>query len=169
MEAQLNKEYVFPVLRPKGKYSRVVDMLPRQVRRSPGSHPTNHGRRIRHCKARRGWSARGARTAPASEPTGYTRRKVTAVRHPCSQPAVGHHGFDFANEESFPAIRDLIRYLQERRLGGDPNGKRAADEMSVDIAQGPGAKRPRGRPKGSKNRLGKAPGGGGQAPEAVPA
>ncbi|KAI0295438.1 hypothetical protein BC826DRAFT_874996, partial [Russula brevipes] len=58
------------------------------------------------------------------------------------------------------------QYLQERRLGGDPNGKRAAEEMGIDIAQGPGAKRPRGRPKGSKNRVGKTPGGGGQAPEA---
>lgn len=68
-----------------------------------------------------------------------------------------------------PATRAIIRYLQERRLGADQNPKRAADEMLVDGARGPGAKRPRGRPKGSKNRGGKAPSGGGQAPEAVPA
>lgn len=67
----------------------------------------------------------------------------------------------------------LIRYLQERRLGADQNGKRATDEMVVDSVhgtQGTTTKRPRGRPKGSKNRASKAPsGGGGQAPETVPA
>jgi len=53
----------------------------------------------------------------------------------------------------------------------DQNSKRAIDEMLVDGTngtQGMIAKRPRGRPKGSKNRVGKAPSGGGQAPEAVP-
>lgn len=68
----------------------------------------------------------------------------------------------------------IIRYLHERRLGADQNNKRAADETLVEGAasggsQGTSTKRPRGRPKGSKNRVGKAPGGDGQAAEAVPA
>jgi hypothetical protein len=69
----------------------------------------------------------------------------------------------------------MIRYLHERRLGADQNNKRAADETLVEAtaaaagSQGTSTKRPRGRPKGSKNRVGKAPGGDGQAAEAVPA
>jgi hypothetical protein len=63
-----------------------------------------------------------------------------------------------------------LRYLQERRLGADQNNKRAADETLVEAShQVTSGKRPRGRPKGSKNRAGKAPGGDGQAAEAVPA
>lgn len=73
----------------------------------------------------------------------------------------------------FLCLTRPIRYLQERRLGADQNGKRAPDEMVVDGVhgtQGTTTKRPRGRPKGSKNRASKAPsGGGGPAPEAVPA
>jgi hypothetical protein len=65
-------------------------------------------------------------------------------------------------------IAGSLRYLHERRLGADQNNKRAADETIVEGSQGTSGKRPRGRPKGSKNRVGKAPGGDGQAPEAVP-
>jgi hypothetical protein len=61
------------------------------------------------------------------------------------------------------------RYLQERRLGVEQNNKRPAEEMLLDGTPASSTKRPRGRPKGSKNRAGKVPGGGGQAPEAVPA
>ncbi|KAI0273511.1 hypothetical protein BC834DRAFT_854140 [Gloeopeniophorella convolvens] len=63
------------------------------------------------------------------------------------------------------------QYLQERRLNAEQNSKRAADEILFDGAQAASAKRPRGRPKGSKNRGGKTAGGSahGQAPEAVPA
>jgi hypothetical protein len=52
-----------------------------------------------------------------------------------------------------------IRYLQERRLGTDQNNKRAAEETLGEGSQGACGKRPRGRPKGSKNRVGKTPGG----------
>ncbi len=65
---------------------------------------------------------------------------------------------------SFPRIR----YLQERRLGADQNNKRAADETLGEGAQGTSGKRPRGRPKGSKNRVGKSTDGTGQGPEDVP-
>lgn len=66
-----------------------------------------------------------------------------------------------------------IRYLQERRLGSstdqNQNNKRAAEESVGEGSQGTCGKRPRGRPKGSKNRVGKAPGSaGGHGPELVP-
>ncbi|KAH9001385.1 hypothetical protein EDB92DRAFT_52699 [Lactarius akahatsu] len=61
------------------------------------------------------------------------------------------------------------RYLQERRLGGEQHSKRTADEIVPEGAPASSTKRPRGRPKGSKNRGGKVPSGSGQAPEAVPA
>ena len=51
------------------------------MRRSPGTHTTNNGWRVRHCKAGRGFAPRRARTATASRPAGDARRKVTAVRH----------------------------------------------------------------------------------------
>jgi len=93
------------------------------------------------------------------------KRDVDALRAELGQPPL-------------PSLQATLeeksqQYLQERRLGGvDQNSKRATDEMLVDGTngtQGMIAKRPRGRPKGSKNRVGKAPSGGGQAPEAVPA
>ncbi|KAI0005918.1 hypothetical protein BJV74DRAFT_800803 [Russula compacta] len=89
------------------------------------------------------------------------KRDVDALRAEIGQPPLP--GLQTTLEEKSQ------QYLQERRLGADQNSKRAADEILVDGARGPGAKRPRGRPKGSKNRGGKAPSGGGQAPEAVPA
>ena len=58
------------------------------------------------------------------------------------------------------------RYLQERRLSGEQHSKRTAEEIVPEGAPATSTKRPRGRPKGSKNRGGKVPG---QAPEAVPA
>ncbi|KAI9466092.1 hypothetical protein BJY52DRAFT_1112670 [Lactarius psammicola] len=61
------------------------------------------------------------------------------------------------------------QYLQERRLGGEQHSKRTADEIVPEGAPATSTKRPRGRPKGSKNRGGKVPSGSGQAPEAVPA
>lgn len=61
------------------------------------------------------------------------------------------------------------RYLQERRLGGELHSKRTAEEIVPEGAPATSTKRPRGRPKGSKNRGGKVPGYSGQAPEAVPA
>ena len=81
---------------------------------------------------------------------------------------MGHHSAIFA-DDVLSWLSRTSRYLQERRLGADQNNKRAADETLVEGAQGTGAKRPRGRPKGSKNRVGKALGGDGQAPEAVAA
>jgi len=60
------------------------------------------------------------------------------------------------------------QYLQERRLGGEQHSKRTADEIVPEGAPATSTKRPRGRPKGSKNRGGKVPSSG-QAPEAVPA
>jgi len=61
------------------------------------------------------------------------------------------------------------QYLQERRLGTDQNNKRAVDETLGESAhQGTYGKRPRGRPKGSKNRVGKTPGSSGHGPELVP-
>jgi len=91
------------------------------------------------------------------------KRDVDALRAELGQPPL-------------PSLQATLeeksqQYLQERRLGVDQISKRATDEMLVDGAngtQGMIAKRPRGRPKGSKNRVGKAPSGGGQAPEAVP-
>jgi len=94
------------------------------------------------------------------------KRDVDALRAELGQPPL-------------PSLQATLeeksqQYLQERRLGVDQISKRGTDEMLVDGANGNGtqgmiAKRPRGRPKGSKNRVGKAPSGGGQAPEAVPA
>ncbi|KAI0062365.1 hypothetical protein BV25DRAFT_1885721 [Artomyces pyxidatus] len=53
------------------------------------------------------------------------------------------------------------QYLQERRLSAEQGHKRAADEMLLDGAQAAaGNKRPRGRPKGSKNRKGAPEGAG---------
>ena len=48
-----------------------------------------------------------------------------------------------------------IRYLNERRLSGEPGQKRAAEELLLggeSAGQAAPSKRPRGRPKGSKNR-----------------
>lgn len=59
------------------------------------------------------------------------------------------------------------QYLQERRLGGELHSKRTAEEILPEGAPATSTKRPRGRPKGSKNRGGKVPGSSGQAPEAV--
>jgi hypothetical protein len=74
----------------------------------------------------------------------------------------------FASWLTLTVIGGVIRYLQERRLGTDQNHKRAADESPCEGSQGSCGKRPRGRPKGSKNRVGKTPGSGGHGPELVP-
>lgn len=143
------------------------------MRRAPGAHTTNYGWRVRQCEAGCGRAARRTWTGTASQPAGDARREITTVRP---------FYFDRENPASIFAkrhglllprlTRGPIRYLQERRLGVDPNqnDKRATDEMQVDNVQGTTtAKRPRGRPKGSKNRAGKTPSGSGsQAPEAVP-
>ncbi|KAI9508462.1 hypothetical protein F5148DRAFT_979736 [Russula earlei] len=89
------------------------------------------------------------------------KRDVDALRAELGQPPLP--GLQATLEEKSQ------QYLQERRLSASQNGKRTADEMVVDVAQETSSKRPRGRPKGSKNRVGRAPSGGGQAPEAVPA
>jgi hypothetical protein len=75
-----------------------------------------------------------------------------------------------ADDNLFHGLSPDIRYLQERRLGTDQNNKRAADETLGEGAahQGSCGKRPRGRPKGSKNRVGKTPGSSGHGPELVP-
>ena len=67
-----------------------------------------------------------------------------------------------------PRLSGINRYLQERRLGAEQNNKRAVEEVMLDGTPATSAKRPRGRPKGSKNRGSKVPGGGGPAPEAIP-
>jgi len=59
------------------------------------------------------------------------------------------------------------QYLQERRLGGEQHSKRTAEEIIPEGTPAASTKRPRGRPKGSKNRGGKVPNNSGQAPEAV--
>jgi hypothetical protein len=93
------------------------------------------------------------------------KRDVDALRAELGQPPVP--GLQATLEEKSQ------QYLHERRLGADQNNKRPADETLVEGAgsgsgsQGTSTKRPRGRPKGSKNRAGKAPGGDGQAAEAV--
>ncbi|KAH9966553.1 hypothetical protein BC827DRAFT_1176803 [Russula dissimulans] len=90
------------------------------------------------------------------------KRDVDALRAELGQPPLP--GLQATLEEKSQ------QYLQERRLATEQSSKRSADETLADVAQGQGTsmKRPRGRPKGSKNRVGRAPNGGGQAPEAVP-
>ncbi|EIM89737.1 uncharacterized protein STEHIDRAFT_118856 [Stereum hirsutum FP-91666 SS1] len=75
------------------------------------------------------------------------------------------------DEPPLPSLQQVLeeksqQYLNERRLSAEQNNKRAADVMSgggdgsgSGSAQPPG-KRPRGRPKGSKTRGGKAQTGG---------
>ncbi|KAH9005030.1 hypothetical protein EDB86DRAFT_2796427 [Lactarius hatsudake] len=89
------------------------------------------------------------------------KRDVDALRAELGQPPL-------------PTLQTTLeeksqQYLQERRLGGEQHSKRTADEILPEGAPATSTKRPRGRPKGSKNRGGKVPSGSGQAPEAVPA
>ncbi|KAH9079297.1 hypothetical protein EDB83DRAFT_1255519 [Lactarius deliciosus] len=89
------------------------------------------------------------------------KRDVDALRAELGQPPL-------------PSLQTTLeeksqQYLQERRLGGEQHSKRTADEIVPEGAPATSTKRPRGRPKGSKNRGGKVPSGSGQAPEAVPA
>ncbi|KAH9059982.1 hypothetical protein EDB87DRAFT_1674846 [Lactarius vividus] len=89
------------------------------------------------------------------------KRDVDALRAELGQPPL-------------PSLQATLeeksqQYLQERRLGGEQHSKRTADEIVPEGAPATSTKRPRGRPKGSKNRGGKVPSGSGQAPEAVPA
>ncbi|KAI0282080.1 hypothetical protein BGY98DRAFT_955674 [Russula aff. rugulosa BPL654] len=93
------------------------------------------------------------------------KRDVDALRAELGQPPLP--GLQATLEEKSQ------QYLQERRLGSstdqNQNNKRAAEESVGEGSQGTCGKRPRGRPKGSKNRVGKAPGSaGGHGPELVP-
>ncbi|KAH9180437.1 hypothetical protein EDB89DRAFT_1919121 [Lactarius sanguifluus] len=89
------------------------------------------------------------------------KRDVDALRAELGQPPL-------------PSLQTTLeeksqQYLQERRLGGEQHSKRTADEIVPEGVPATSTKRPRGRPKGSKNRGGKILSGSGQAPEAVPA
>ncbi|KAI0053946.1 hypothetical protein FA95DRAFT_1568276 [Auriscalpium vulgare] len=85
------------------------------------------------------------------------KRDVDALRVELGEPAL-------------PSLQATLeeksqQYLLERRLSAEQNThKRAADEMVLEgVAPPPGTKRPRGRPKGSKNRKPAAAAGGGDA------
>src|SRR5712671_2040931 len=165
MEAHLNNEYAYSIPWRTGAYSHVADMWPWQVHRAPNAHTTDNGWRVRRSKARCGCAARRARTVTASWPTSHARREVPTVRpFPLLNPYCSR---DSVNDAFCPGLNDVNRYLQERRFAAEQSSKRSADETLDDGAQGTSMKRPRGRPKGSKNRVGKALNGGGQAPEAV--
>jgi len=83
------------------------------------------------------------------------KRDVDALRAELGQPPLP--GLQATLEEKSQ------QYLQERRLAAEQSSKRPADETLGDGAQGTSMKRPRGRPKGSKNRVGRAPNGGAEA------
>jgi hypothetical protein len=75
---------------------------------------------------------------------GYSTK--TAIPTHLANELIFHFG------EEADCIMSICRYLNERRLNGDgQTQKRSATEAPLD-GQPTSGKRPRGRPKGSKNR-----------------